>query len=164
MDESAAAKVHSRPATTSVRFRVVLLTCRGIAADFPAVDYTTVRPSRVPLAMSPPPPAHRALVAILLAGIAPLAASSLSQRATSARAPDAGASSTPIPYVDAKPVLEQLRQRLPADLAAKTPADLESAWPGWVARRNAEIRARLEQGDEDSIINLLLFGTTFTRL
>jgi len=32
-----------------------------------------------------------------------------------------------------------------------------------VSRRNLEIRARLERGDEDSIINLLLFGTTFTK-
>src|SRR5207237_6879094 len=41
---------------------------------------------------------------------------------------------------------------------------LESGWPGWVARRNAAIRGRVEQGDEDSLINLLLFGTTFTAL
>ena len=35
-------------------------------------------------------------------------------------------------------------------------------WPGWVSRHDAEIRARLDRGDEDSIINLLLFGVTFT--
>ena len=33
-----------------------------------------------------------------------------------------------------------------------------------VSRRDLEIRARLQRGDEDSIVNFLLFGTTFTRL
>ena len=71
---------------------------------------------------------------------------------------------TNIPYVDAKPILEALRENVPAELKAKTPTELESAWPGWVSRHNAEIRARLERGDEDSIVNLLFFGTTFTKL
>ena len=70
---------------------------------------------------------------------------------------------TPIPYVDAEPILERLRPSLPPELATKTTAELESAWPEWVSRRNVEIRARVERGDEDSIINFLLFGTSFTR-
>jgi len=69
-----------------------------------------------------------------------------------------------IPYADAKPIFEAVRQEvLPADLRGKTAAQLEAAWPSWVARRDAEIRARVEQGDEDSLVNLLLFGTTFTQ-
>src|SRR6185295_11742320 len=59
------------------------------------------------------------------------------------------AGTAPITYADAKPILEQLQARLPVELASHTPADLEARWPGWVARRNAAIRARLEQGDED---------------
>jgi hypothetical protein len=39
---------------------------------------------------------------------------------------------------------------------------MEAAWPLWIGRRDREIRARLEQGDEDTVINWLLFGTTFT--
>ncbi|HQR40688.1 MAG TPA: class I SAM-dependent methyltransferase, partial [Blastocatellia bacterium] len=39
----------------------------------------------------------------------------------------------------------------------------EAAWNTWVAQRDAEIRDRLTRGDEDSIVNFLLFGTTFTR-
>ena len=39
---------------------------------------------------------------------------------------------------------------------------MEAAWPRWIERRDREIRARLEQGDEDTVINWLLFGTTFT--
>ena len=33
---------------------------------------------------------------------------------------------------------------------------------GWVERHDKEIRARLEQGDEDTIVNWMLFGTSFT--
>ncbi len=39
---------------------------------------------------------------------------------------------------------------------------METAWPGWIERRDREIRARLDQGDEDTIVNWMLFGTTFT--
>lgn len=81
-----------------------------------------------------------------------------------ASTPALAAVKTNIPYVDAKPILEALRENLPAELKAKTLTGLESAWPGWVSRHNAEIRARLERGDEDSIVYLLLFGTTFTKL
>jgi hypothetical protein len=69
-----------------------------------------------------------------------------------------------IPYAEARPILELLRPNLPSELATKTPAELESAWPDWVSRRDVEIRRRLDQGDEDSLFNLLLFGTSFTRL
>ena len=37
-------------------------------------------------------------------------------------------------------------------------------WPAWVAKRDAEIRARLAQGDEDSLVYLWLYGTSFTKL
>ncbi len=77
--------------------------------------------------------------------------------------PAAPAAKSTIPYAEAKPLLETFRDDLPAELKAKSPAELESAWPGWVSRHNAEIRARLERGDEDSIVNLWLFGTTFTK-
>ena len=47
-------------------------------------------------------------------------------------------------------------------MRSKTPAERESAWPDWVAGRDRDIRARLALGDEDSVFNLTLFGTTFT--
>jgi len=69
-----------------------------------------------------------------------------------------------IPYSDAKPILQVLRENLlPAELRSKTPAELEALWPDWVSRRDATIRARVEQGDEDSVVHLLLFGTMFTK-
>ena len=70
----------------------------------------------------------------------------------------------PISYGDARPILERLAPVLPSELRAKSATEIESVWGDWVARRNADIRARLERGDEDSVINFLLFGTTFTRL
>jgi hypothetical protein len=39
---------------------------------------------------------------------------------------------------------------------------METAWPGWIERKDREVRARLDQGDEDTIVNWMLFGTSFT--
>jgi SAM-dependent methyltransferase len=79
-------------------------------------------------------------------------------------APKTAAVKTNIPYSDAKPILQELRENLlPAELRSKTPAELQAVWPDWVARRDAAIRARVEQGDEESVVHLLLFGTLFTK-
>src|SRR3989442_862225 len=102
------------------------------------------------------------VVSVSVAGLSPSSASSgqtLSPPA--AEAPRR----TNIPYVDAKPILETLREDLlPVDLRATMRSQAESAWPVWVARHDEEIRARLAQGDEDSVLNLTLFGTTFTKV
>src|SRR5579872_1523886 len=72
---------------------------------------------------------------------------------------------TPIPYADARPILEALREDLiPEELQTKTPAERQASWRRWVAGRDQEIRARLARGDEDSLVNFLLFGVTFTQL
>jgi hypothetical protein len=76
----------------------------------------------------------------------------------------AATSSTGIPFADARASIEAHRAELPPDLKALDPSALETAWPGWVSKRNIEIRARLAQGDEDSIVNLWLYGTSFTKL
>ncbi len=36
-------------------------------------------------------------------------------------------------------------------------------WPRWIAAADAATRARVAKGDETSIVNLLMFGTSFTR-
>jgi hypothetical protein len=59
------------------------------------------------------------------------------------------------PYNSVKPILNQG----PTELRD---AD-ESAWLAWAGRHDREIRARLERGDLDSMVNLLLYGTSFTR-
>jgi hypothetical protein len=63
------------------------------------------------------------------------------------------------PYASVKPVLDASRESLPAEL--KNPD--ESKWNAWSRKKDAAIRARLEQGDLDSMVNLLLFGSSFTR-
>jgi hypothetical protein len=39
-----------------------------------------------------------------------------------------------------------------------------AAWLKWETARDHEIRSRLKGGDADSIVNLVLFGTSFTAL
>jgi len=68
-----------------------------------------------------------------------------------------------IPYNDARPILEALEEVQPAEFKGKSSEAIAVTWPDWVARRDAAIRARLIQGDEDSLINFLLFGTSYTR-
>ena len=71
---------------------------------------------------------------------------------------------TPIPYADAKPILDAHQADLPAGLKGRAPAELTSAWPAWASRHDEEIRARLAKGDDDSVVNLWQYGTTFTTL
>jgi SAM-dependent methyltransferase len=71
----------------------------------------------------------------------------------------AGASHYPIlPFATVRPVLEGLANELPAELHEPD----ESKWNAWAQREDGAIRGRLEQGARDSMINLLLFGTSFT--
>ena len=63
---------------------------------------------------------------------------------------------------EARPILAELKGQLPPDLNSLTAAQVEAAWPGWIERHDRQVRARLEQGDEDTIVNWLLFGTSFT--
>lgn len=68
-----------------------------------------------------------------------------------------------IPYADVRPILDTLRADLiPAELRPLAPAQREAMWPEWVAHRDADIRARLAAGDEDTVITFLLFGVSFT--
>jgi hypothetical protein len=63
------------------------------------------------------------------------------------------------PYTSVKPILNAQREPLPAGLRNADAAK----WNAWARLRDKVIRARLEQGDLDSMVNLLLFGTSFTR-
>lgn len=58
-----------------------------------------------------------------------------------------------LPYDEAKPIL-----------AAHGRDVAESGWTEWVAGRDARIRARLARGDEDALVYLWLYGTSFTKL
>ncbi len=62
-------------------------------------------------------------------------------------------------YASVKPVLDAQHERLPAELKN---AD-EAKWIVWSRQQDKAIRARLQQGDLDSMVNLLVFGTSFTK-
>jgi hypothetical protein len=49
-------------------------------------------------------------------------------------------------------------------LAAFGRTDDAQAWDAWVRKEDREVRARIDRGVEDSISNLILYGTSFTRL
>src|SRR5438034_5174038 len=63
-----------------------------------------------------------------------------------------------VSFATAKPVLEALASELPPQL--KEPN--QGKWKAWAQHEDNLVRARLEQGALDSMINLLLFGTSFT--
>lgn len=66
-------------------------------------------------------------------------------------------------YAAAKPVLDQLLDQggdlVPAELRSRS----ESQWNAWSQREDQAVRARLDRGDLDSMVNLLLYGTSFTK-
>jgi hypothetical protein len=65
-------------------------------------------------------------------------------------------------FTEARPILAELAGTLPSELNTLSAPQLEKAWPGWIENHDRQIRARLEQGDEDTIVNWMLFGTSFT--
>jgi len=64
-----------------------------------------------------------------------------------------------VSYADAKPVLDAHRDQLPPELKSAS----ESKWTAWSRQQDQAIRERLRQGELDSMVNLLLFGTSFTK-
>jgi hypothetical protein len=64
-------------------------------------------------------------------------------------------------FDEAQPVLRAPATNLPAALKGSNPLTPES-WAAWVRKQDADVRARLERGEEDTLTNLLRFGVTFT--
>jgi hypothetical protein len=62
----------------------------------------------------------------------------------------------------AEPVLSGLRDALPPDLKAAGPPN-DTQWSAWVQLKDREVRNRLIRGEEDTLVNLLRFGVTFTK-
>jgi hypothetical protein len=61
----------------------------------------------------------------------------------------------------ARPVLQALPASLPADLRS---GPLDAArWAQWLRTADAQVRRRLDAGEEDTLTNLLRFGVTFTK-
>jgi SAM-dependent methyltransferase len=63
-------------------------------------------------------------------------------------------------YASVKPILAELT-------TGQVPAELRNAdqakWLAWSRGQDKAIRARLQQGELDSMVNLLLYGTSFTK-
>ena len=62
-------------------------------------------------------------------------------------------------YASVKVVLDQPSDLLPAKLRNPN----QAKWRAWTQQQDKAIRARLQQGDLDSMVNLLLYGTSFTK-
>jgi hypothetical protein len=67
-------------------------------------------------------------------------------------------------YEEAEPIIRSGKFALPVALANLRNDSLRAAWPQWVRGRDAEIRSRLQRGDEDTLANFVLFGVSFTDL
>lgn len=68
-----------------------------------------------------------------------------------------------ISFESAKPVLRVMGDSVPPELKRAGSQLDAKAWAEWVKKEDAEIRKRLETGEEDTLTNLLRFGVTFTK-
>src|SRR5437868_4279498 len=66
-------------------------------------------------------------------------------------------------FDEAQPVISEMSVDAPRSLADLSGPSASKAWQQWITKQDTDIRSRLGQGDEDSLINLLLFGTSFTK-
>lgn len=76
--------------------------------------------------------------------------------------PQPSRATVPMTWAEAGAAFETWPDTVPAELAALSPAARATAWPEWLRRRDGEIRSRIDRGDEDSVVNLWLYGTSFT--
>jgi hypothetical protein len=65
---------------------------------------------------------------------------------------------------DVRPLLTFLAPSLPPDLPSTSGPQADNRWLTWVANHDRTIRQRLREGDEDTILNWLLLGQSFTSL
>jgi len=65
-----------------------------------------------------------------------------------------------MPLEAAKPILQKLR---PGGGTQAGAAFTSKDWLAWLQKADADIRRRLDTGEEDSLTNLLRFGVTFTK-
>ena len=98
-------------------------------------------------------------IAFVLAGGVVLAAFAAGVIGIRSRTASRDALTRPMTLAEAAPVIAAVGDRAPAQLRNAT----DAIWSQWVHERDSSIRARLDRGDEDSLVNLLLYGTTFTR-
>ncbi|MGH9824293.1 MAG: class I SAM-dependent methyltransferase [Blastocatellia bacterium] len=66
-------------------------------------------------------------------------------------------------YNEAAIIIQSLGSDVPPEVRSFDGPGAARGWDEWVRKQDAGIRARLIQGDEDSLVNMMLFGTSFTR-
>ena len=59
-------------------------------------------------------------------------------------------------------MLNALPSNLPIGLRGRSTPEVARLWPAWVEQHDRDVRARLARGDEDSLVNFWLYGTSFT--
>ena len=70
---------------------------------------------------------------------------------------------TKVRYLRFGEVAETLRMFADSGIAGSDIADSD-AWDRWIREQDAQVRARIDRGVEDSISNLILYGTSYTDL
>ena len=95
--------------------------------------------------------------------VAAIVSAGAAARQIAPAAPDSRPGTRRVTYTEALPVLERLAPDLAAAIARRPPSEHAAAWREWLSRRDAAVVARLARGDEDTVVNLLRFGTSFTR-
>jgi hypothetical protein len=66
-----------------------------------------------------------------------------------------------VPFSAAQPVLNTYLSSLPAELKPGG-QPTAAAWDQWVRGQDKDIRVRIEQGEENTLVNLLRWGVTYT--
>lgn len=69
-----------------------------------------------------------------------------------------------VDYEAARPVFAAAAAAVPPELRGMAAAAAAARFAAWAERRDREIRARVAGGDDDSLVNLWLYGTSFTSL
>jgi len=64
-------------------------------------------------------------------------------------------------YDRVAPVLSGNSFNLPRALA-DSGGDIRRAWPGWLQAHDREVRSRVVRGEEDTLVNFVLYGVSFT--
>lgn len=68
-----------------------------------------------------------------------------------------------VTYREAQPVIDAAGPAAPPEIVRLPARDRPVAWRAWVAQRRARLAQRLLRGEEDALVPLLLFGTSYTK-
>jgi hypothetical protein len=68
-----------------------------------------------------------------------------------------------VTYREAQHVIDAAGAAAPPEIVRLPAHDRPIAWSAWVAERRARLLQRLRRGDEDALVPLLLFGTSYTK-